>query len=55
MKFLRLNYDTEAEFRKTYNVPVRSVIILFKGGRETDRLTSDGSKTSIEALVQKAL
>ncbi|MFM9973123.1 MAG: hypothetical protein ACKVON_00945 [Beijerinckiaceae bacterium] len=52
---MRINYDTEADFRKTYNVPVRSVIILFKGGKEVDRITADGSKTSIENLLKKAI
>ncbi len=53
--FLRLNFDTEAEFRKTYNVPVRSVIIVFKGGKEIERITANGDKAAIEALVRKAL
>ncbi len=53
--FLRLNFDTEAEFKQRYNVPVRSVIILFKGGREVERLTANGDKAAIEALVKKAL
>jgi hypothetical protein len=53
--FLRLNFDTEAEFKQTYNVPVRSVIMLFKGGKEVERITANGDKTVIEALVKKAL
>ncbi len=53
--FLRLNFDTEAEFKQRYQVPVRSVIILFKGGREVDRITANGDKAAIEALVKKAL
>ena len=53
--FLRLNFDTEAEFRQRYNVPVRSVIILFKGRREVERITANGDKAAIEALVKKAL
>jgi thioredoxin 1 len=52
---MRINYDTEADFRKTYNVPVRSVIILFKGGKEVERITADGSKTAIESLLKKAI
>jgi hypothetical protein len=54
-EFLRLNFDTEADFKKTYNVPVRSVIILFKGGKELDRITANGDKAAIEALLKKAL
>ncbi len=53
--FLRLNFDTEADFKKLYNVPVRSVIILFKGGKEVERITANGDKAVIEALVKKAL
>ncbi len=55
IEFLRLNFDTEAEFKKRYSVPVRSVIILFKGGREVERITANGDKAVIEALVKKAL
>ncbi len=53
--FLRLNFDTEAEFKKRFNVPVRSVIMLFKGGKEVERITANGDKAVIEALVRKAL
>jgi hypothetical protein len=31
------------------------VIILFKGGREVERITANGDKAAIEALVKKAL
>ena len=40
--FLRLNFDTEAEFKKIYNVPVRSVIIVFRDGKELERITANG-------------
>jgi hypothetical protein len=53
--FLRLNYDTETEFRNLYNVPVRSVIIVFRNGKEIERITANGDKAAIEALVRKAL
>ena len=53
--FLRLNFDTEAEFKKIYNVPVRSVIIVFRDGKELERITANGEKAAIEALVKKAL
>jgi hypothetical protein len=53
--FLRLNFDTEAEFRKLYNVPVRSVIIVFRNGKEIERITANGDKDAIEALLRKAL
>jgi hypothetical protein len=53
--FLRLNFDTEAEFKKKYNVPVRSVIIVFRGGKELERITANGDKAAIEALIKKAL
>jgi hypothetical protein len=53
--FLRFNFDTEAEFKQRYQVPVRSVIILFRGGKEVERITANGDKAVIEALVKKAL
>jgi hypothetical protein len=55
IEFVRLNFDTEDEFKKRYGVPVRSVIMLFRGGREVERITANGDKAVIEALVKKAL
>ncbi len=55
ISFLRLNFDTEAEFKTLYKVPVRSVIMVFKGGKEIERITANGDKAAIEALVRKAL
>lgn len=55
MNFMRINFDTETEFKKTYNVPVRSVIILFKNGKEVDRITANGDKAAIEMLVKKGV
>lgn len=55
IEFLRLNFDTEAEFKKRFNVPVRSVIMLFRDGKEAERITANGEKSAIEALVKKAL
>jgi hypothetical protein len=52
---MRLNFDTEAAFKTTYKVPVRSVIILFKGGKEVERITADGDKDVVERLVKKAI
>jgi hypothetical protein len=52
---MRLNFDTEAAFKTAYKVPVRSVIILFKGGKEVERITADGDKDAIERLVKKAI
>jgi hypothetical protein len=52
--FLRINYDTEQQFRSTYNVPVRSAILLFKGGKEARRLVGDGETASIEGLLRAA-
>jgi thioredoxin 1 len=53
--FLRLNFDTESAFKSAYNVPVRSAILLFRGGKEVERITANGDKAVIEALVKKAL
>jgi thioredoxin 1 len=55
ISFLRLNFDTESAFKSAYNVPVRSVILLFKGGKEVERITANGDKAVIEALVRKSL
>jgi hypothetical protein len=36
-------------------VPVRSVIIVFRDGKELERITANGDRAAIEALIKKAL
>jgi hypothetical protein len=52
--FLRINFDTEQQFRSLYNVPVRSTIILFRDGKEARRIVGDGEMASIEGLLRAA-
>ncbi|MGL5113969.1 MAG: hypothetical protein ACRC7G_00535 [Beijerinckiaceae bacterium] len=55
LDFLRFDFDTEAAFKQAYKVPVRSVIIVFRNGHEIERITANGDKAAIEALLKKAL
>jgi hypothetical protein len=50
-----LNFDTEAAFKTRYKTPVRSVILLFKNGKEVERITADGDPGVIEALLKKGI
>jgi hypothetical protein len=52
--FLRINFDTETAFRTTYNVPVRSAILLFRQGQVAERLVGVGETAAIEALLKAA-
>lgn len=52
--FLRINFDTEEAFRKQYNVPVRSTILLFRQGQVAQRLVGVGETAAIEGLLKAA-
>ncbi len=52
---LRIDFDSQKDALKKFNVSKQSTLIVFKGAKETGRSTGDTSFDSIEALVQKAL
>jgi thiol-disulfide isomerase/thioredoxin len=52
---LRVDFDTQKDVVKYFNVVQQSTLILFKGGREVGRSTGDTRKESIEALLRRAL
>lgn len=52
---LRIDFDSQKDALKKFNVSKQSTLIVFKGEKETGRSTGDTAFEKIEALVQKAL
>jgi thioredoxin 1 len=52
---LRVDFDSQKEALKIFNVSKQSTLIVFKGIKETGRSTGDTSSAGIEKLLQKAI
>ncbi len=50
-----IDFDTQKDLLRTFNVRMQSTLIVFRGARETGRSTGDTNPTSIEALLAKAI
>lgn len=50
-----VDFDSQKDVLKSFNVQMQSTLIVFKGGKEVGRSTGDTKKDSIEALLAKAL
>lgn len=51
---IQVNFDLDMDFRKTYNVNVQSIILVFKGGKETARIGGVTDKAKIAEFLAKA-
>ena len=51
---LRVDFDSQKDVLKSFNVIKQSTLIIFKGTQETGRSIGDTSPSSIEKLLQKA-
>lgn len=49
-----VNYDTDGEFKTTWNTPSRSTILVFRGGKEIGRVTSVTDKDGLRKLLASA-
>lgn len=52
---LRVDFDTQKDALKKFNVKMQSTLIAFKGAAETARSVGDTNAESIGALVAKSL
>jgi thiol-disulfide isomerase/thioredoxin len=50
-----VDFDTQKDLLKKFNVRMQSTLIVFKGKQETGRSTGDTNADSIEALLAKAI
>ena len=55
MKKFDVDFDTDKATLRRYRVQMQSTIIVYKGGKEVDRLTGDTDPAVIHALMRKAL
>ena len=52
---LRVDFDSQKEALKAFNVSKQSTLIVYKGSKEMGRSTGDTSPANIEKLIQKAI
>lgn len=52
---LRVDFDNQKDVVRAFHVSRQSTLIVFKGGKEVGRSLGDTSRSSIEALLRKAL
>ena len=50
-----IDFDSQKDLLKKFNVQTQSTLIVFKGKQETGRSTGDTNADSIEALLGKAI
>ncbi|MBM3534123.1 MAG: thioredoxin family protein [Alphaproteobacteria bacterium] len=55
MVSFNIDFDSQKDLLRTFNVQKQSTLIVFKGKQETARSTGDTNPVSIEALLGKAL
>jgi thioredoxin 1 len=51
----KIDFDSQKELLRKFNVQKQSTLIVFKGRQETGRSTGDTSAASIETLLGKAI
>ena len=55
MAYFEVDFDRYKDIARAFRVHKQSTLIVYKGGKEIARSTGDTNRTSIEALVAKAL
>lgn len=55
MKEFKVDFDTQKEALKQLHVQMQSTLIVYKGGKEVDRMTGKTNPAVIETLMRKAL
>lgn len=54
-QFFRVDFDSDRDFLRAHRVPVQSVIIIFRNGKEIDRLVGTTNAAEIEARLAAAV
>jgi thioredoxin 1 len=50
-----IDFDSQKDLLRKFNVRTQSTLIVFKGNQETGRSTGDTNAASIEALLEKSI
>ena len=51
----QIDFDSQKELLRKFNVSMQSTLIVFKGTKEAGRSTGDTNASSIESLLDKAI
>ena len=54
-EFFRVDFDSDADFLRAHRVPSQSVIIIFRNGKEVDRLVGTTNADEIKARLSAAV
>lgn len=54
-EFFRVDFDSDRDFLQVHRVPSQSVIIIFRNGKEVDRLIGTTNANEIEARLSAAV
>lgn len=55
LTILKVNYDTEKDLKKRFNVRTQSTMVVLKGSKEVARLAGDTSADGIRGALKAAL
>lgn len=55
LRTFTVDFDSQKDVLKTFNVQMQSTLIVFKGGKEVGRSTGETRKDQIVALLKQAL
>jgi thioredoxin 1 len=55
MKEFKVDFDTQKDVLKQLRVQMQSTIIVYRGGKEVDRMTGKTDPAVIDAVMRKAL
>jgi thiol-disulfide isomerase/thioredoxin len=55
MKEFKVDFDAQKDVLKRLHVQSQSTLVVYKGGKEVDRMTGDTDPTVIEAVMRKGL
>ena len=53
--FLEVDYDVQRKALKFFNIKIQSTIIIFKNGKEIDRIAAERDATELQLFLKKSL
>jgi thioredoxin 1 len=53
--FLEVDYDTQRKILKFFNIKIQSTLIIFKNGKEVDRIAMERDAVELQTFLKKSL
>ena len=53
--FFEVDYDTQRKILKFFNIKIQSTIIIFKNGKEVDRIAMERDAVELQTFLKKSL